>query len=620
METPLRRAASIAPLLLMALACGADAPPDEVQRIDRARFGIVDVATPPPDSDLRESLSLPDHWNQRRPEAAGIGWYRMTVDLPVDADEPWGLYVPSSSSSFEVFVAGEHLGPTRLGDEPNLQSWNRPEYFELPSALMQRARQTIDLRLWAREGNYRGLGPLEVGPARLLQPRFRSARFWQFETHRLWLVLGVTLTLFGAGLWAATGKNSMYGFFVWLAAAWIAPVAVQSMTRFPGSFWLGQWLVHVGFSQMAIAGVFLAHRIVGVTRPRLERGLLIGGAVAATSLAFAAGFLPEWFDPLAIAFHVVALGVCMYLPALFARKRASLKPIERFPLIAGLLSLLGISAHDLAAQLAWLPGDTSRLLPYALPIILLMFFSVLFSRFLQLYRRAERQNVELEARIREKLRELEDRYAQLDHLRRAGVLADERARMTREMHDGMGAQLVSLLSLAESDSADRNVLATGIRESIDELRFVIHSLEPTGSEVGTLLALLRERYGPRIDHSGLRVQWAVGTSGDEVELSPERALHLVRIVQEAVTNVLKHAHASAVEIATEAETRDGVPGVIVRISDDGVGIDEVRDSAAPVGRGLENMKQRGRALGGSLRISGGEGGTTVELWLPDDGQ
>jgi signal transduction histidine kinase len=260
-----------------------------------------------------------------------------------------------------------------------------------------------------------------------------------------------------------------------------------------------------------------------------------------------------------------------------------------------------------------------RLLPHTLPLILLMFFSVLVSRFLQLYRRTEQQNIELEARILEKFRELEHQHADLDELQRAQVLADERARMTREMHDGMGAQLVSLLSLVENGSTDREILATGLRESLDELRLVIHSLEPTGSEVGTLLALLRERFAPRIDHSGLRVQWRVETSGNEVELSPERALHLVRIVEEAITNVIKHAQADALEIATEPETRDGRPGVIIRISDDGIGIGTVKASAAPPGRGLANMTQRATALGSSLSVSDDDHGTTVELWLPDEG-
>jgi signal transduction histidine kinase len=616
-----RRAVWLALPLLIACACGTDRPTEDVRLLDRARFGIVDVLAPPRDSDLREFVALPDYWNQNRPEAAGIGWYRVTAaDLPLAADEPWGLYVPSSSSSFEVFVAGERLGPIGFGDEATLQNWNRPEYFALPAALMREGALTIDIRLWAREGNYRGLGALEVGPARVLWPRFRTARFWQVEIYRLWLVLGVTLTLFAAGMWGATGRSSMYGSFVWLAAAWLAPVVVQSTTRFPGGFWLGQWLVHVGLSQMAIASIFLAHRILDVARPKTERALLVAGAAVAGALACAAGFVPDLFDPLANAFHLAALSACFYLPWLFANERAKLAPIESIFLVAGTLALVLISAHDMAVQLTWLPPDSVRLLPHAIPFILTMFFSVLVSRFLQLYRRAEQQNSEMEARIREKFRELEDRYAELEQLQRAGVLADERARMTREMHDGMGAQLISLLSLVESNSVDPKLLATGLRESLDELRLVIHSLEPTGSEAGTLLALLRERFAARIDQSGLRFQWRVGTSGDDIELSPERALHLVRIVEEAITNVLKHAHARTVEIATTPETRDGVEGLTIRITDDGDGLRDAHTTTGATGRGLENMRRRGHSLGGSLSISDADGGTTVELWLPDEGR
>jgi len=410
----------------------------------------------------------------------------------------------------------------------------------------------------------------------------------------------------------------MYGSFVWLASAWLAPVIVQSTTRFPGSFWLGQWLVHVGIGQMAVASVFLVHRIFDLSRPRLERALLVAAAVAAGSLAWAAGYQPKRFDSLANFFHIVALTACFYLPLLFAREHAKLAPFESLILVAGTLILLVISAHDMAAQMAWLPADSIRLIPHAISFILMLFFSAMITRFLRLYRRAEQQNVEWEARINEKMREFEGRYAQLDRLKRAGVLADERARMTREMHDGMGAQLVSLLSLVESDSADPALLATGLRESIDELRLVIHSLDPAGSEVGTLLALLRERFEPRLDNSGLRFQWRVETSGDDIELSPERALHLMRFVEEAITNVLKHANAHAVEIATEPETRGGVAGLTIRISDDGIGLSEVRAATAPTGRGLENMKRRGSALGGCVNISDVDGGTTVELWLPHE--
>lgn len=605
--------------LLLILTCNAAASSHAVERIDGARFGLADRETPPPDSKFGEWVTLPDRWNLRRPDTAGIGWYRLRFEAPARIDELWAIYVPSSSSSFEIFVAGERLGPASLEGEPNLQNWHRPEYFELPAALLKAGIDSIDLRLWARQGSYRGLGVVEVGPARMLLPRYRSARFWHVEIGQLWRVLAVALALFAAGLWAATGRNPLYACFVWLALAWLAPATVQSLPRFPGSFWAGQWLIHVGLDQMAIAAVFLCHRLIGVRRPRLERILLIAGFVAAAILALSAALAPRWFDPLEVGFHVIAFTACVYLPVLVVRNRTGLIRAERMILIAFLLLVLFAASHDLAVQIGWWSGLGTRWMPHAAPLIVMWFFVVLITRFLSTYRRAQQQNVELEARFDAKTQELEEHYAQLDALRRAGVLADERTRMTREMHDGMGAQLVTLLSLVESGSVDREVFATALRESIDELRLVIHSLDPAGSEVGTLLGMLRERLAPRIDHAGLRFDWRVGTSGDEFELSPERSLHLVRIVQEAITNVLKHAQASSVEVATEPDARDGRSGVVVRISDDGVGFRAASDSTARVGRGIENMQQRAAVLEGTLRIEDHGSGTVVELWLPEVG-
>jgi signal transduction histidine kinase len=90
----------------------------------------------------------------------------------------------------------------------------------------------------------------------------------------------------------------------------------------------------------------------------------------------------------------------------------------------------------------------------------------------------------------------------------------------------------------------------------------------------------------------------------------------MRIVEEAVTNILKHANASAVRIETSREARDGTPGAVVRISDDGIGIAPM--DGGVTGRGLENMKQRATALGGSLRVAHAGKGTVVELWLPEN--
>ncbi len=84
-------------------------------------------------------------------------------------------------------------------------------------------------------------------------------------------------------------------------------------------------------------------------------------------------------------------------------------------------------------------------------------------------------------------------------------------------------------------------------------------------------------------------------------------LHILRILQEALTNVLKHARAHRIAVETGIIGRE----VFIRISDDGCGFAGHRQ-----GRGLANMQRRAQALGGSLDIQPSSAGTTLILHLP----
>jgi signal transduction histidine kinase len=87
-------------------------------------------------------------------------------------------------------------------------------------------------------------------------------------------------------------------------------------------------------------------------------------------------------------------------------------------------------------------------------------------------------------------------------------------------------------------------------------------------------------------------------------------LHVLRTLQEAFTNVLKHAKAARIRVSTRAE--DG--RVLIDVTDDGIGI---AGPSGPAGHGLANMRRRMAALGGELQLRGSAEGTTVTLSLPD---
>ncbi|HSI59207.1 MAG TPA: ATP-binding protein, partial [Ideonella sp.] len=186
----------------------------------------------------------------------------------------------------------------------------------------------------------------------------------------------------------------------------------------------------------------------------------------------------------------------------------------------------------------------------------------------------------------------------------------ERQRLMRDMHDGLGSTLMSSLVLVEQGKLDSAAVALLLRECVDDLRLVIDSLEPIGHDLVTLLASLRHRLGSRLESAGLRMLWEVEDLPPLEWLHPPDALHVLRIVQEVLTNVLKHARAGEVRVAT-LQTEGGVRVVI---ADDGVGFDS---ATALHGRGLRHLRQRAGRLGGQIEIESRPGqGTRVLLDLP----
>jgi signal transduction histidine kinase len=197
---------------------------------------------------------------------------------------------------------------------------------------------------------------------------------------------------------------------------------------------------------------------------------------------------------------------------------------------------------------------------------------------------------------------------------RERLLSDERERIMREMHDGLGGQLISLLSMVQLGKASHDEVAEGLRRSLDDMRIVIDSLEERASSFRELLGKLRARLDPLLRRNEISLQWRVDDLPALDELGPEEALHCVRIIQEAVSNVIQHAWAHRVEIDISSEEEDP-RSIVIGIRDDGIGSTPGTTSA---GRGTRNMADRAHAIGATLSIEPAEPGRRIRLSIPVD--
>jgi signal transduction histidine kinase len=222
------------------------------------------------------------------------------------------------------------------------------------------------------------------------------------------------------------------------------------------------------------------------------------------------------------------------------------------------------------------------------------------------------------ARITQALRERETRIAELSaHLLR--VQEDERKRISRELHDetGQGLMVIRLylgmLARALKSKAAKGKVEETIEvvdRTVEGIRRIIGHLSPLSlQELGLFAAVRKEARDLELNR-GIKTRVAID---DEVgRLGAETETAIYRIVQEALHNIAKHAHA---QNATITMTREGA-NIRLAVEDDGVGIFP-KSNFRGNSFGLAGIKERVGMLGGEVRVSSMKGkGTRVELTVP----
>jgi two-component system sensor histidine kinase UhpB len=204
-----------------------------------------------------------------------------------------------------------------------------------------------------------------------------------------------------------------------------------------------------------------------------------------------------------------------------------------------------------------------------------------------------------------------------DSARRAlAAQEDERLRIAREMHDGVGQTLTAIALQAEraaqAGEADPELLArlaSSAQESLTEVRRLARELRPEAlDDLGlgnALITLCRRMQGEGATRVEAHLEPGLP------KLTPEAELVIYRVAQEAITNALRHAGASRVDLTL----RPAGDVVELTVSDDGVGIQQQQPSRAA--NGIAGMRERALLAGGRLTLTSAPGaGTTVALALP----
>ena len=185
---------------------------------------------------------------------------------------------------------------------------------------------------------------------------------------------------------------------------------------------------------------------------------------------------------------------------------------------------------------------------------------------------------------------------------------EERERLLQDMHDGFGSQLSTARIMAEQGTMTQTQLTQVLQECMSDLYLVADALRQTDLTLEDALVDFRFRIERRLLGMSTQVHWNIQIA-QLPEIAQRIILQVLRILQEALNNALKHAKAGAIWI--EARYEPEQRGLLLSVADDGVGL----PTPLVYGRGLRNIQRRAREIGAELSIPASEPGTRISLRL-----
>ncbi|WJW76445.1 7TM diverse intracellular signaling domain-containing protein [Thiohalobacter sp. IOR34] len=608
--------------LLSALLCVAMAPanggdyfPDPAVTLDQGWFIDTDAGSPPdPSAAGWRRITLPDDWFRNHRDDGFPAWYRFEFEAAPSAIPPsehWAIYLPAINTNGEIWLNGEKIGDGGRMEGIVARNWHRPLYFPISRGQLREGINHLSVRFQPKRSGFGYLWPIHVGPDSVLQPAWESKLFFKQTLIGVSALLLAAFAIFLAIIWLLRREETLYAWFSAACLAWSFFVFDMYVRHppFPERLW--DTLVFSGVGWMVIFMALFFHRFYGISRPRLERLALILGALGTVALYLSGDrhfhvFSSYVWDNLLIAFS-------LYLIWVILRQSFRQPTADNWLLSLAASIVMAFGGHDNLTQMGVIGLDHTHLLPYGAPFLVGVLIWTLAKRFTRALREAEALNLELDRRVADKHRQLEAYYARIRQVENEKILAEERGRIMRDMHDGTGGHLVSALALVERDEPDHAVLKETLQEALDDVRLMIDSLDPVDEDLLAVLGMFRSRIDARLRYSGISIEWKVRELPLMPDLGPEKVLQLMRILQEVVTNVVKHSDATVITFRTSLH--DGTKGrsACIEICDDGRGMNGMPRE----GRGIPNMFHRATDIGARLEIDSAPGeGTCVRLFLP----
>lgn len=561
------------------------------------------------------SRELPALWLSDEARAQQNGelsaWIRTSFDRSDFDDQALSIFTEDNREKLSVFVNGVNIFRNYTSDQNLMLGWNQPYLIPIPEALLTPGQNEIAMRVESGQRHALGFGTISIGSQNAMGSIYERQYLLRVDVPKTlnWVMLLLSFLIFV--MWLGRRQE--------MELLWLSLTGILWFTRNYHFFAQTVPFDPELFQHLTFYSIYFA---------------------VACSLAFCAEFLKLQYRK-RIIFAMFAIGLLLsisrYLLTLNDRTdmASSLMTVLLFgTFLVVLLShairtrsteswmlliLLSLAAstgiHDIGRipNIDWWTGAGFHFQPYIGFFLFMVFMLSLARRFLSALSLVEETNVHLEKSVKEATSALAASQKAQQEMEVERALETERERLMREMHDGIGSSLVTALAVARKRNDPAPTIKT-LQRAISDLKITVDSLAPVEGDVVTLLANIRHRMEQELTEAGIASVWKVEDCDPLAWMDASHSLHLLRLLQEALSNVLQHAQATTITLACKPDYLERKAGLRISIMDDGIGLEPDRRDGS---KGLHFMYERAAILNGLLTIeSEKRDGTTVSLWLP----
>ena len=575
--------------------------PSQALQIDHARFTGLNK-TP-------ETVSLPHIQGRHR----AVGHYQISFELSTPSTEHRYLFIPVLSYRAIIAIDGDVVSDTGTNALIPGITLGVSALVPLSGRHLAAGRHVVDILLEA-PGIARGyLSPVYVGTAPQIVPYHRLRVFVLEHTRTMVLACQLLLAIATLMAWCYRPQESLYGWLFLLHGVSLASYAGLLADLVPDMFvWIPYMLT------INMASVFILHIIaLKIGDMPTPRGMRV--CVVLVPAVFIVAMAWNIAPASALVSGVITIMVLSPLITVAISAWAALvKKVSEAWLLLVPLCIFSITAlYDGALVIGLLDGPVFLSLYYR-QLLIVAIVIILMRRLGLSLMRLDSANAHLTQRLAEREAELR-RLHDEERIEATGrVRSEERQRLTEDLHDGLSGHLSSIIAQAEREHTPG--IERTARDALDDLRLVIHSLDIGDRELTVALSCLRERLESQLRRLGVTLEWTMIRLPEISGVTPAHALSVLRIVQEAITNAIRHGPASHIAVRGSAGPQGEAIIVIendgTQYADKGSHSDTGRPRTGGSGTGIRNMNRRAAAVGGTVCVEAVPHGTRVTLSLP----